>query len=234
MKNYLIGFVLFILAGISTGAQTRILVGPAGGIDFNNETFGGVLQIRQPITKHFEISLTDTASPIESHLGVGTGFSNITNIGGIVWLAQHFGISGSGEYSMYNVTTARKGAYYTQFGPIFRLHVSDFPARLSFGGSLQVHNGISADGIESSHLKGAYAELEILLGCAGKFCVLTDEKLDGGRVLEQGNPACDGTFGVTGGPGGGPCFRTAANGGGFTGSLKFQFPRHKDDETNLF
>jgi hypothetical protein len=55
-----------------------------------------------------------------------------------------------------------------------------------------------------------------------------------GKVLGQSNPQCDGTFGITGGPNGGPCYRTGLFGGGVTASVSLEFPRRKGRENDVF
>lgn len=85
------------------------------------------------------------------------------------------------------------------------------------------------NGIETSQLHGGYISFDIRVGCAKNFCVRIQDQLSVGRVLEQGDPNCDGTYGpVTCGN------RTAAFSGGGTIGIVLEFPRHKDTENNLF
>src|ERR1019366_822397 len=102
---------LFLIPAVH--AQTRIMVGSAFGDDtFGNTKMGVMAAAELPFGHRYEFDLRDTFSPLESHTGLGRGTANIVQATGIVWLSKSFGVTGSVEYSTYNVTILHKGAYY--------------------------------------------------------------------------------------------------------------------------
>jgi hypothetical protein len=225
-------FALLVPAHI--GAQTRVLVGVAGGQAFDNSSLGVTAGLEIPFAKHYELDLKDTFSPFESHVALGGGRANIASAGGIIWFSPAWGITGRVEDSNYNVTKVTKDADYAFGGVVYRGLTLGLPARFTFSYLRQFNNGITPTGLESSHLQGGDVGFTVRLGCLGAVCVRTSEDFVFGRVLTQSNPVCDGTFGVTGGPGGGPCPRTAAFGGGMTASVSIEFPRHRGNEYDVF
>lgn len=218
---------IVLAAGIAAplAAQTRVLVGADAGIDFSNESVGAVLGIEQPIGKHFEAELYERPSPIESHLGLGSGFANVAQAGGIAWLNSTLGISGTLEQSRYNVTAASKSAYYLLIGPIMRFSLVGTPSRLSVTYAGQLHNGVSSSGTESSHLNGFALSLDSRVSCARIACLRLKESFDVGHILEQGNPANDSpSAAIASGQTYHP--RIGAFSGGFTFSAVLEFGRH--------
>jgi hypothetical protein len=237
MKRLSIGLCLaFLLLFFvpSSHAQTRFLLGAEGGDSFDNYNFGISGGVEIPFAKHFELDLKDTFSPIESHVSLGSGRANITTAGGHIWFSKSWGLVGQAEDSMYDVTKVSKDADYASGGLAYRGIIGGAPTRLSFEYIQQFNNGIAPTGVETSHLMGADIGFTMRFGCLGAFCVRNSEDFQFGRVLTQGNPVCDGTFGVTGGPNGGPCPRTAAFGGGVSGSIVLEFPRHRGHEKDVF
>jgi hypothetical protein len=237
MRNrILIALALFIafLIPAHSNAQTRVLLGASGGDSFDNYSFGVQAGLEVPFAKHYELDLQDTFSPIESHVSLGAGRANIASVGGQIWFSPSWGINGRVEDSAYNVTKVTKDADYAFGGLTYRAVVGGLPARFSFDYIRQFNNGISPSGLESSHLQGADFGFTVRFGCFSAFCVRTSEDFVFGRVLTQSNPICDGTFGVTGGPGGGACPRASAFGGGVTASILLEFPRHRGHEYDRF
>lgn len=236
MRKFLFGVILFLamLFVPAVHAQTTLLVGGEGGINFNNKTIGVTAGIEQPFAKHFEIDLVGIFDPIESKTGYGSGFSYSTY--GILtgWFAQHWGVNGQFDRAAYTVTQARKTAYYTYGGLSYRNIVGGLPARFDFDYFQQIHNGIAADGTETNHVQGGAVSFSVRLGCTNTFCVRLDETIDAGHVLNQGNPMCDGTFGNTGGPNGGPCKRQGTMSGGAQAAVVFEFSRRRGHEDDLF
>lgn len=236
MKRLSIGLCLaflFLFFVPSSHAQTRYLVGAEGGDSFDNYNFGVTAGIEVPFLKHFELDLKDTFSPIESHVALGTGRANITTAGGIIWLTQGWGLTGSVEDSMYDVTKVTKDADYAAGGLVYRGIVLGLPARFSFKYINQFNNGVSPTGLETSQLKGGDITATVRFGCFGKTCVRLTEDFVFGRVLTQGNQNCDGSLPVVApnvycGP------RAAAFGGGTTASIVFEFPRHRGHEGDVF
>lgn len=215
-------------------AQTRVLFGAAGGQDFDNSNVGGTLAIEVPFLKHYELDLQDTFSPIESHVSLGGGRANVTSAGGHIWLTKSFGIVGRAEDSAYNVTKVAKDDDYAVGGFAWRGLVGGAPTRFELAFIQEFNNGINSTGLETPHLQGVDFGFTMRFGCASFFCVRNSEDFIAGAVKEQGNPICDGAYGITGGPNGGPCPRVTGVGGGVTGSVVFEFPRRRATENAAF
>jgi hypothetical protein len=219
--------LLFTLIAGTCYAQSRILVGTTVSNSFGNYSFGLSASAELPFGHKNELDIKDTFSPLESHVALGSGNANIASIGGIRWITSGFGLTTSFENSSYQVTKVSKGADYLSFGPIVRKMIWGAPSRVSFGFIHQVNNGI-VNGVESSHLEGGHFGFTTRYGCAGNVCLRITEDFTIGRVLTQGNPVCDGTYGSN------TCPRSSAVAGGFTGSVSFEFPRHKGSELDAF
>lgn len=237
MRNRITVFVLMLIAflfPLFANAQTRVLVGIEGAQAFDNSSVGVQAALEVPFAKHFELDLKDVFSPIESHVALGGGRSNIASVGGIIWFSNSFGFNGKVEDSSYNVTKVTKDADYSFGGITYRTFLGGAPARFTFDYIRQFNNGISPSGLESSHLQGGDIGFTMRFGCLGAICIRNSEDFVFGRVLTQGNPQCDGTFGVTGGQNGGPCPRGSAFGGGVTASVAIEFPRRRGHEQDVF
>lgn len=230
MKKLLV-LALFLTAlfAPTVHAQTRFLAGVEGGDDYDNINFGVNAAVEIPVKKHFELDIQDTFSPVESHVSLGHGWANLANVQSIVWFGKGIGLVNSLEYSNYSVTKVAKGADYYQGGLIFSRVVYYQPVRFGVNFVHQVWNGITVDGVETSHLNGADAYFDVRLSCAGAACFRLREDWTFGQVQTQGNPVCDGSFGpaIT-------CPRTKALGGGFQASFRVEFPRHAGHEYEAF
>lgn len=211
--------------------RARVLVGSVGGSSFGNYFFGLNAAVEIPFAHRYELDLLDTFSPIESHIAIGSGWANQVSAGGLFWLTKRFGLNGSAEYSNYSVTTVSKGGDYAFLGVTWRKKISwGVPARFSLDYIREFKNGISANGTESAHLQGVDFGFAARIGCSRSFCrrLVFDYQI--GYVLTQSNPVCDGTYGITGGPNGGPCYRTGAWSGGATASFVLEFPGNRGYE----
>jgi hypothetical protein len=226
--------MMALLFVIPVHAQTRVLLGVNGGQDFDNSNVGGTLGFEVPFLHHYELDLTDTFSPIESHVSLGGGRANIVSAGGHIWLTKSFGLVGSAEDSAYNVTKVSKDDDYALGGFAWRGLVGGAPTRFQLQFIDEFNNGINSTGLETPHLQGVDFGFTMRFGCVSFFCVRNSEDFVAGAVKTQSNPACDGTYGITGGPNGGPCPRATAFGGGVTGSVVFEFPRHRAIENDAF
>jgi hypothetical protein len=222
--------VVFLLAVLAIGlpAQTVFLAGATAGSSFGNLFLGATAGLEMPITKHYELDLYDTFSPLESHIKLGTGWANVADGGAHIWFTPNFGLNGRVSYSNYSVTKVRKGGDYTFGGVTWRKLVWHTPARFSLDYIREFNNGITSDGIESSHLQSGEFEFEARLGCARIACIREVFSFEVGHVLQQGNPVCDGEFGAV------SCPRAGGWAGAFTGSLFFEFPRRRGHEDDIF
>jgi hypothetical protein len=214
--------------------KARVLVGTVGGSSFGNYFFGLKAGVEVPFAHRYELDLQDTFSPIESHIALGSGWANQVSAGGHFWLTKGFGLNGRAEYSNYSVTTASKGGDYAFIGVTWRKVAWGIPARFYFDYIREFKNGISANGTESAHLQGGDFTMAFRMGCSRSVCTRMVASYQAGHVLTQSNPICDGTYGKTGGPNGGPCYRTGAWSGGATGSFVVEFPRHHGYEDVAF
>lgn len=207
----------------------RLLVGPQAGSSFGNLFVSLVAAVEWPISRRLELDLRDNFSPLESHAPYGRGTANKIEGGFLVWLNRSVGLNSQLERSSYRVPTLSKANDYASGGFTLRRTLGGMPSRVSFDYIREINNGITA-GVESSRLQGGDLTLDIRPGCSGKVCYRLQFDYVVGRVLQQSNPICDGTFGTTGGPNGGPCPRTATSAGAFTGSFMVEFPRRRATE----
>lgn len=222
------------LAG-SIHAQTRYQGGAFGTGAFNNYQAGVFGSVDIPIGRRFEVGLSDGYSFAEIKPGVGKGTANVARVTGTAWFTPKIGVSAFGEQSGYTLGTLSKGAIYVGGGPVFRLYMLGFPARLTLGYLAQLNNGI-VGGIETSYMRAALISVQTRLGCTGQVCFHLTHEFAMGSVLSQGNPQCDGTFGngSQAKPPMDPCSRPRTIGGGFQMRFGAVFPRHKDTEDDPF
>lgn len=197
--------ILFIAPAIS--AQ-KVVVGVDGGSSFGNMFIGPTVGLEVPFAKRYELDLYDTFAPIEEHIALGHGWSNQAKAGGIVFLTDHFGLNGYAEYSNYS-TNIYKANEYALGG----VNYETTGMLLNFDYLREFNNGISSAGIESSHIQGGDFGMKIRTYCNKHICYRVDFDFKVGRVLEQGNEACDGSYGPV------TCPRTAAIAGAFTGAF---------------
>lgn len=226
MKKILFSFVNAMLLCCmlygSAQAQTTVAIGIQAGSSFGNLFLGPTLGLQSTFAKHYEFDLSDTFSPLESHIALGNGWANHLEGSGIGWITKGFGIDGGVSYSNYK-TSIYKSAEYGHGGVVLQHNYQGTDVRYTLNYIREFHNGISADGAESDHLQGGDFGLQVRTGCSKHFCYRTDFDFQVGHVLTQGNPVCDGTYGLIGGPNGGPCPRTGAWAGAFTGAFMIEF-----------
>lgn len=222
---------LTLLLAAPLYAQSRILIGATGSDSFNNESFGPNVELEVPFAKRYELDLRDTFSPIQTHIGLGNGRSNIARAGGIVWLNRAIGLTSNFEQSRYSAPGISKTGYDVFAGSIFRFVGWEVPVRFELDYVREVLNKMH-NGDEPSRLQAFNAELTVRLGCAGPFCFRARESISVGRVLTQGNPQCDGE-GMRN-PALLACPRKAASGGGFTAGFMIEWPRPKGKESDVF
>jgi hypothetical protein len=238
----IIMMALLMLAFTGIGrAQTettpRVLIGGMGGSSFGNYFIGLTTAAEVPAGRHLEFDVKNTFSPLENHIGFGRGWAENLNGGGIVWLNESIGLDGAASYSRYN-TTITKAGQYAFAGVVLRREIGDVPARFYFNYIREFNNGIfpnNIHGTESTRLQGGEFKMETRLQCnqSGNRCLRMTTDFQVGHVLTQSNPVCDGTFGKTGGPNGGPCYRTGQIAGAFTIGLALEM-RHKADYRETF
>lgn len=232
MKRFITA-VMFIVSlfacQVNGHAQTRVLVGGAGAIAWDNQSAGATFGLEVPFLKRYELDLKDTFSPFETHVALGGGYANLTSAGGHIWLTKSFGFNGKVERTGYSVTEVSKVADYAFGGLTYRTLALGTPTRFSFGYVRQFNNGVAPSGVETSHLQGGTITIENRLGCAGLFCFRLTNEDSFGIVWTQGNQNCDGSIGPQ------TCgSRGRAFGGGFTGAIVLEFPRHRDTENESF
>lgn len=233
MRRALIGILFLFFAFLFTPvthAQTRVWIGPAGGDDFNNISLGVNVGLAVPFASRYELDLEDTFSPIESHIALGHGSANSFFADGFGWFNDHWGLNGAVNVSSYKTAQVDKTSDYWFAGPAYRGVFEGLPVRFTFNYMQQFKNGITADGTESDHLQGFDLNYTVRYGCTNRFCVLQSWDFDGGRVLTQGNPQCDGSLGLLIRS----CARGIAAGGGFSTSITFEFPHRRGDTSDEF
>ena len=237
MKKLILGLLLSLILSVptvksqtvnaTTANAASVTAGISGADDFDNLSAGITLGLNVPI-KRFEFNLADTYSPYETHIGLGSGYANIATFTSTVWATNRFGITGKIEDSGYSVTDVSKTAFYVLGGASIKVNWLSVPTRFGFGYAGQFNNGI-VNGIETSHLHGAYFSVEGHPYCAKSWCIKIQEMFTMGQVLTQGNPVCDGTLGNGSQAGISPCPRGKATGGGVEMNLLFERYLHKHD-----
>jgi hypothetical protein len=218
MKKFMLVLALALALMAPNAKAQSILLGASGANAFDNMSAGLTAGLYVPFLHRYEFDLQDVYSPYESHVGLGSGHANIASAAGLVWLGKNWGVSTKIEDSGYSVTQVSKTAFYATGGLVKRVYVFGVPTRISFGYAQQVNNGI-VNGIETSHLRGAYLGFDGRLYCNSYSCLRIIEQFSIGHVLTQGNPVCDGTIGNGSQVGWGPCPRSGAVGGGVTLSV---------------
>lgn len=214
--------------GAAADAKPEFLIGIQVGRSVGNAWFGGSASAALPFGHRFEALIGESFSPLEAHFPYGTGWSASTTAGGVAWLNDKWGIIGDLQYSAYSVTALRKASWYWQSGPAYSLNFFGYPTEISMLYTQQFRNGINAaTGVETSHFKGAVVSLSSRIGCAGVACFIWTLQVNGGHVLNQGNPICDGTFGNGSQARLSPCPRSASSSGGVAASISLELPRRR-------
>ncbi len=214
--------------------QARVLVGTDGGSSFGNYFFSLKAGVEIPFAHRYELDSDDAFSPFERHVALGSGWANQISLGGHFWLTNGLGLNASAEYSNYSVGIVSKGSDYAFGGVTWRKVAWGIPMRLYFDYVREFNNGISANGTESAHLQGGDFRMVARMGCSTSICSRMEFDYQAGHVLKQSNPICDGTYGITGGSNGGPCYRLGAWSGGASASFVVEFPRHRGYEGVAF
>lgn len=222
--------ILFLMSFVPTAkAQTRVLVGAGGTYAWDNKSAGATIGLEVPFLKRYELDLKDTFSPFETKVALGGGYANLAAVGGHIWITKSFGLNGKAERTNYAVTAVSKVGDYAFGGVTYRAVALGSPSRFSFDYIRQFNNGVTPSGVETSHLQGFAFTIENRLGCFGPFCVRLENQNSFGQVWTQGNQNCDGSIGPQ------TCgARGKAFGGGFTGTIFLEFPRHRETENDAF
>jgi len=221
--------LLFFLAllFVPTARAQSLLIGPDGGFAFSNGFGGLTLKVELPV-HHLELDITNQFDPLESHIKLGSGYAEKATLAPILWVKPSLGLQGALVYSGYSVTATAKHAYYVQGNLVYRTLAIGVPTRFTFGYIREVNNGILVNGDETGHLQGGQVIFDTRIGCVKPFCVRIVTQISAGRVLNQGNPLCDGTRGAV------TCPRSAALSGGTEVSVLFEFPHRRGKEQDLF
>jgi hypothetical protein len=222
MKKLLLAIVLLIF--VPQIKAQDVFVGANGGGLYNNYFLNVTAGVELPYAKILETDIRDDFAPLESHTQLGHGWANIGSLEQDGYITKSFGLSGKVEYSSYS-TKIVKASDYVFGGIVIRKMAWGAMTKFHFSYVREFNNGISANGTETSHLQGGDFFLQSEMGCSKKFCYRLEADFQAGRVLTQSNPVCDGTYGIIGGPNGGPCYRTPAWGGGASMGFTMVFPR---------
>jgi hypothetical protein len=211
VKKSMVLLVVLLLGALVCSAQDKstVLIGASGGESFDNLSLGPTVEVRVPfgfrVTKsnafpawnqgydRFELNLRDTFDPLESHIALGSGYDNVATVEPVLWLTKGFGLDGRVDWSQYHVTAASKHSTYVYEGIATRGVWLDAPVRVMLDYFREVNNGVYGRGIETSHLQGGSLYLEAQVGCSKHACYYTTLETAIGGLLEQGNPACDGS-----------------------------------------
>ena len=228
MRKFLVA-ALLVLSAFSTKLRAQdqplIYVGGTGGYSFSNGFIGPVIGFELPI-KRLEFSGEESFDPVEHHASLGSGYAEQTSVRTDLWLTNHWSVNGQYQVSSYH-TKISKAGQYAYAGVAWYGIVGGQTTEFTFSYFQQLNNGISSNGTETDHVKGGSFEFFTRMGCSGVFCYRFYGEFEAGHLLTQGNPVCDGTYGVTGGPNGGLCPRQGAVSGGASLGFAVEFPRHR-------
>jgi len=213
---------LILLVTTTAKAQSRLLVGPNGGYVLDNAFLGGALSVEVPIQR-FEVDLNGRGS-FEHHSGLGNGWSEENQVKTLAWITSRFGLDGTADRDAYGVPHITKSLSFVQAGAVWRGHLDERPVRLTVNYVREYKNRIDRSGTETPKLQGGQIVFDARVGCTKSYCVRLKEEFTVGHVLTQGNPVCDGTFGLTGGPNNGPCPRQGAWSGGSEVTVFLELP----------
>jgi hypothetical protein len=213
----------FLFLACTCRAQNRFYVLGDGGVEFSNSFIGLEMGAEIPFAKRFEIDTTYYVAP-NRHTSLGNGWTSQTMVNGLFWLRPNWALTGGAEHSGYVAGKTKKTGEYMRLGISRRAVWGGTAVRFDMNYLREFDDGI-VNGIESSHLQGGVVSVKLNFGCKGVFCFREESEFEFGRVLTQGNPVCDGTYGTTGGPNNGPCWRTPGWGGGSALSFGVEFPR---------
>lgn len=228
MKKLLVVAALLISALTAKAQTPQVYVGGTGGYSFSNSFVGPVVGFELPV-KRFELSGQESFDPIEYHALLGTGHAEQTSLRTDLWLTNHWGVNSQYSVGSYH-TQISKASQYVFTGIAWQGIADGQPSKFTFSYFQQINNGVSANGTETDHVKGGSIEFLTRMGCSGPLCYRFFGQFLFGHVLTQGNPVCDGTLGVTGGPNGGPCPRQGTMSGGASIGFAVEFPRHRGYE----
>lgn len=217
--------------------QARILLGATGGDVYSNVFGGAAARAELPIGSRFEIDADGQISPhfdVNSYeisllhkVGLGSGNGYSYGVTGRWWFTPYWSLDGQVEASEYSVTKTSKKEYFSEFGFSHRTLWFGGATRFGFHYVREFANGIMANGDETNFLNGGSVTIDTRVGCTWKLCFRLFTDVQAGRVLNQGNPTCDGTS-----SGAITCPRSSTVAGGASVSLYLEFPRRQ--EWNLF
>jgi len=212
-KKLLLGMIASVLAACPTYGQVKLAVGAQGQIG-PNLSLGPSVEISAAI-KRITFLSRDTLS-LENHIALGNGWANESISTGTLWVASKLGLTSGYENTRYQVTLAKKHADYVLGGVTVKVG-SD--TQLTFAYQQEFHNGVR-NGLETSHFRGGVFEVDTTLGCSNHGCLHFGLVNELGRILEQGNPACDGSLGPV------TCARNTAVSGNVQLRLMYSFGKH--------
>lgn len=205
--------------------KARFLFGFDGGYAFNNTTVGVVAGTEVPFGRHLEVDSFGYFYPYESKAVYGKGYLYNVKAGPLVWINQTSGVEGLFEKGGYTVTKVSKGADYVFAGYVYKHTMLGLPTRFHFDYFRQVLGKINPKTlVEPNDVTGGSFTFDTLMGCTKAFCVRSAFTWLTGRVVEQGNPYCDGTY--SGCPN--VIKRNTDVGGGFEWNVTFQLGGSKN------
>jgi hypothetical protein len=237
MRKYLLAITLLLSSVFpaKVGAQARVYLGVEGEGNFGNYGLGPTASLEVPLGKHFEVDAGAKYEPLASHVKLGDGYNYSLSTSGIGWFTNGWGLYGGLDNNAYSAGAVYKDQPHVFGGFVHRGIVDGLPSRFFFGYAREIQNGISPNGTETNHLNAFNVDYQVRFGCKGATCFRLDFNNYAGWVLNQGNPVCDGTYGVTGGNGpNGSCPRQKTLSGGTSFSFTFEFPRRHGHESEVF
>lgn len=218
-KKIILLFFSFLLGAGFCQAQ-QVLIGGTTGEDYNNAYYGLASRLEVPIGSRFEIDGNASIGK-ESKSGYGTGYFYDFSPTGYVFPFREWGGNISIGKTSYFLNSISKQEYYSQCGITYRKDSPNIPIWWDLDYVWEIKNGISPDGTETNHLKGIENVFDFNIGCSKKLCYRFDISSEAGKFLNQGNPQCDGSYGID------TCPRSSSFGGGIGATFYLEFPKRK-------
>jgi hypothetical protein len=168
-------------------------VGSFEGLGFKLPFAAFGTSLEKPLSRRIELQAGVMFSSTPKTI-TNDGHSLIASARAIIWLNDYIGLTGGTDYSRLWTSQFKKAAWAPSPGVVLRLRLLGNPTRMYLDYAVPNKN-IDSHGVETSQLQGPEYSVESRVASVGPITFRFGLKLSAYRLLEQGNPQCDGTFG---------------------------------------
>jgi len=180
--------------------------------------------LEQPI-RSFEAQLDSSYSPPHKTAGGAGTDTGLRDTGRLIYWRRNWGPWFSEEWAWQKTPDFTKQAYFATPGVVLRVHPVGIPSRLYLGYVVPTGKWAGPNELESSRTQGLTVIWDGRISNMRMATLRVRSKWGFYRILEQGNPLCDGTEGVLL-PG---CGRTRAFDLEATIGFALEFPKSNPD-----